>query len=265
MKKLTTFIFCIAAITQLHAQNREGLNYGLRIGALFANNKTAEYFNGGINSVNMISSILEYSEYHHQISEYFNSDFTLYNHNSPALMRYKPALQIGGTLQYFFNEKFAFITTVNLAKVKSEGVFQVQLLSPPQSSQMNSDLREGVITSTENRFGLELGAHYCKVFENSPVNPFIEGGALVAALAASSNSMEIGNFSYTLYNKNSTANTESNHNYFGYGAFISVGAQMPLEGIVTLMLSFDMRGVKFSSLPPDAFTLQNSVTVSVLF
>lgn len=266
MKKLITLLFCIATIMQLHAQNREGLNYGLRIGALFANNKTAEYFNGGTTGMNAIHTILSYPEYHDQISDYFNdSDFSLVSPNSPAIMRYKPSLQIGGTLQYFFNEKFACITTINLAKVRSEGIFQIQLASPPQGTQVgNSNLREGVITSTENRFGLELGAHYTHLLENSPVSPFIEGGALVSTLAASSNTLEIGNFNYTLYNK-SNGNTESNHNYFGFGAFASIGAKMPLEGKVTLMLSFDTRAVKFSSLPPNAFTLQNSVTVSVLF
>ena len=264
MKKLTTLILCVAAITQLHAQNREGLNYGLRIGALFANNKTAEYFNGGTNSLNAINYILSYPEYHDQISNYFNSDFSLVNPNYPAIMRYKPSLQIGGTLQYFFNEKFAFITTVNLAKVRSQGVFQIRLAAPPQPPQMGDNLQKGIVTSTENRFGFEFGAHYCKLLENSPVSPFIEGGALVAALAASSNAIEIGDFSYTLYNK-SNGNTESNHNYFGYGAFASVGAKFPIEGKATIMLSFDMRGVKFSSLPPNGFTLQNSVTVTVLF
>ncbi|MCL2327128.1 MAG: hypothetical protein FWC39_01305 [Bacteroidetes bacterium] len=264
MKKLTTLILCIAAITQLHAQNREGLNYGLRIGALFANNKTAEYFNGGLNSMNAINYILSYPEHHDQISNYFNSDFSLVNPSFPAIMRYKPSLQIGGTLQYFFNEKFAFIGTVNLAKVRSQGVFQIKLASPPQPPLMGDNLQQGFITSTENRFGLELGAHYGKPFENSPISPFVEGGALVAALTASSNALEIGDFTYTLYNK-SNSNTESNRNYFGYGAFASVGVKMPLEGKATFMLSFDMRGIKFSSLPPDGFTLQNSVTFTVLF
>ena len=265
MKKLITLLFCIATIMQLHAQNREGLNYGLRIGALFANNKTAEYFNGGAHSMNAINFILSYPDYHDQISNYFNdSDFSLVNPNFPAIMRYKPALQIGGTLQYFFNEKFACIATMNFAKVRSQGVFQIQLASPPQGAQMGNNLREGVITSTENRFGLELGAQYAKLLENSPVSPFVEGGALVSTLAASSNTLEIGNFNYTLYNK-SNPNTESNHNYFGFGAFASIGAKMPMDGKATLMLSFDMRAVKFSSLPPNGFTLQNSVTVSVLF
>ena len=265
MKKLTTLILCTAAIAQLHAQNREGLNYGLRIGALFANNKTAEYYNGGINSLYVINTVLDYPEHREQIINYYNSNFFLVNESSPAIMRYKPSLQIGGTLQYYFNQKFAFITTINLAKVRSQGVFQIQLVSPPQSPQMNDQgRREGTITSTENRFGLELGAHYCKILENSPVSPFVEGGALVAALNANSNAIEIGDFSYTLYNK-STGSTSDNRNYFGYGAFASVGAKVPIEGKATLMLSFDMRGVKFSSLPPNGFTLQNSVTVSVLF
>ncbi|MDR1761723.1 MAG: hypothetical protein LBR55_04675 [Bacteroidales bacterium] len=264
MKKLTTIILCITALTQVYAQNREGLNYGLRVGALFASNKTAEYYNGGINSLNTINYIFSIPEYYEQISEYFQSDFSLYNPSSPAVMRYKPSLQIGGTLQYFFNEKFAFITTVNLAKVRSEGVFQIQLASPSQSSQMGDNLQKGVITSTENRFGLELGAHYCKVLENSPVSPFVEGGALVAALTANNNALEIGNFNYTLYHK-SDANNDTNKNHFGYGAFASVGAKLPIETKVILMLSFDMRAVKFSSLPPDAFTLQNSMTFSVLF
>jgi hypothetical protein len=246
---------------QLHAQNREGLNYGLRIGALFANNKTAEYFNGGTN--NALYHILNTPEYAQQISEYFDSDFSLVNPNYPAMMRYKPSLQIGGTLQYFFNEQLAFISTVNLSKVRSEGVFQIQLASPAQSPSMSDNLQEGFISSTENRFGLELGAHYGKSIKDSRISPFIEGGALIGALAAISNSMEIGDVSYTLYSTNNS--TEDKHSYFGYGGFVSVGAQIPLDNIATFMLSLDMRGVKFSSLPPNAFTLQNSITVSVLF
>lgn len=264
MKKLLYISLFIFVSLTTFAQSKVGLNYGLRVGALFANNKTAAHFNGGTNSLSAMNYIFSYPEYYEQISEYFQSDFSLYNPSNPARMNYKTSLQIGGTLQYFFNEKFAFITTVNLAKVKSEGVFQVQLASPPQSQLMGDNLQKGFISSTENRFGFELGAHYNSLFENSPINPFIEGGAIISALTANSNSIDIGNLSYTLYSK-SNSNNENNHNYFGYGAFVSLGAQFPLDEIATLMLSFDMRGIKYSSLPPDAFTLQNSVTVSVLF
>ncbi len=265
MKKLLTISLLILATLVANAQNREGLNYGLKVGVLFANNKTAEYFNGGANSL-LNHILIDYPENYYQISNYFNSDFELMNPNFPAIMKYKPSLQIGATLQYYFNEQFAFVTNLNLAKVRSQGIFQIHLASPPQSPQMNDQsFQEGIITSTENRFNFELGAHYAKPLNNSPINPFVEGGAIVAALAANSNNVEIGDFSYTLYNKSNTIDGETNRNYFGYGAFASVGAKFPMEGKATLMLSFDMRAVNFASLPPNAFTLQNSLTFSVIF
>ncbi|MDR2963347.1 MAG: hypothetical protein LBU90_06930 [Bacteroidales bacterium] len=263
MKKLFTTIVTTTIILHTFAQQREGLNYGFRVGALFASNKTAQYYNGsGLGSDIMRMITTPNTDYYNQISEYFNDDFSLYSY---AAMRYKPALQLGATLQYFFSPKFACITNLNIAKLRSEGVMQFALASPPQTPQPgNQNVRNASMTSTENRFGWELGVHYTKAIENSPISPYIDGGALLSVLSATSATLEVGNSSYTLY-RQSQGNTETNHNYFGYGAFVSVGAQYYFAEKATLMLGFDVRAVNFSSLPPKSAVLQNSITVSVLF
>ncbi len=253
-----TFFFCLFFLFVSQAQNKNGLYWGLRIGAYSANNKQADFYNGKQSEQSNLETLIEQSYYYDKIAEYYNDDFSIYSQT--PIMKYNPTVTVGGLLHYFITTNLAVYTQVSLVQLQGLGVFQIQLASPVQGTQLGTNIKNGSIHAKEQRFMLDFGLQH--TFENKKTyKPYIMGGMSILSMQVIEHTFSIANVEGTFSYYNAQATGNSYFSTFAYGPQIGLGFQVPVQkGTVYIGGEFDYISFQHQN---DGFTLQSKLICKI--
>ncbi|MES2592672.1 MAG: hypothetical protein V4608_12375 [Bacteroidota bacterium] len=174
---------------------KKGFRLGLYVGSYFANQYTANMYDGygfdidgNKNSwdnslmnqkINMEYGGKGYAGQTDQIALALNVDpqtgWTFDESDMPTNVRYNPSFAVGLDCIYSVDVKNAIIFNVNLAKINSSGNFTIVTPQQNNTTQINDRIKTFSIRGSEQRMLLQFG--YQRILgDNEKVNFFVEGG-----------------------------------------------------------------------------------------
>ena len=237
-----------------------GLNYGVRIGCLWADKSEAKLYYTGANENFKLSNVLISNTTNYtKLKEYYNDDFSI--SEQPHDAKYKSAITIGATLRYDFSETLGiFINGTYLSPTITNCAFSIKLKSKSTATS-NNVLEYGAITGKETRFDIDLGIH--KTFAgSSSYAPYIEAALSGSFLKMKTNEVVIGNLTQSiLYYSNDEAN--NTFSKFGYGASIEGGLQIPLAQKFTLYTGLKLATIHYGIFD-NKFSLAKMIEVTII-
>jgi hypothetical protein len=172
--------------------NRKGLNIGFKLGCYFANNYTAQIYDGygfdvygnrnPFESSYMYNKIIiQYGGFNGQpdyIAEALgvnHGDWTFSESDMPKNMRYAPAFLVGLQLRYSVDAANAILFNLNAEKLNITGNFTITTRPPAGASQVNNAIRTNSIKGVEQRLQFQLG--YQHIFNSDRnINLLAEAG-----------------------------------------------------------------------------------------
>jgi len=289
-------IFPVSALAQLAAANasvrssfdmqydddeeREdsirGLSFGLNIGSYFANEKTANIYNGSgpfDGYVNESANIRWYSIPERigmngpfaisadvrEIQTFYNTGGAAYTFPAdyaPTNMRYNPAMYVGLNVKYNFNRYAAIVFNTNAAKLKAVGQFTMQL---PVSSQSMNNVGPTLlsIAGEEQRFNMNLGYRQGWMMGDMS-NFFVQFGGSLLGTKWMRNYVIVANRQYDLITQSfvagQTAISATPNTGVGFGGFVETGFEFWIG-----KYSFDI-GMGFSREKVIIYTYEKNVT-----
>ncbi len=203
--------------------------YGLNLGAYFANNGTANYYNG--TGRHSLEDAINRQQTYNRIRESLGYDFEL--HGLPENMGYTPAILIGvfGTLQ--FTGSTSLHGEFNFARLKASDQFTLTLKKP--SFIEGDNVRRYPLSGTEERSEIKIGVQHTFLSARSSTHPFVETGFSLTNTRVRENSariegstISIRNFSDTYY--------DFRDDGIGMGTYASLGIRMDLGDAYALAL-----------------------------
>lgn len=252
-----------------------GFSFGLNIGSYFANEKTANVYNGSgpfdgfINEAAMIRwySIPErigmdgpfaLSNDVREIQTYYNTQtYTFPFDYAPTNMRYNPAMYVGLNVKYNFNRYSAIVFNTNATKLKAIGQFTMQLPPTSQTSMNNVGPTLLSIAGEEQRFNLNLGYRQGWMMGDMS-NFFVQVGGSMLGTKWMRNYVLVANRQFDLITQGFVAGQTSisatPNTGVGFGAFIQTGVEFWIG-----KYSFDI-GMGFSREKVIIYTLEQNVT-----
>lgn len=250
---------CLSAFSQ--TTSRVGLNYGIHIGWQLVGNAEAEMYDcrGGNNGADLEQILINNTYNYTQLQDYYNDDFTLYEY--PNNITYKPALSLGGTLQYYLTESFAVVfNIVYLSPSIHHSNFSIKLSSPGDNL-TNEVIEQGTVSAKESRFNIDLGVH--KAFTTGTYKPFVECAVVGSFLETKSHEISIGNITQSVL---SYSNTDANTSFskFGYGASCTFGLQFPLKERFYIYSGISLATLHYG-IVDTPYSLAKGIDVKILF
>ena len=240
--------------------DKSGLNYGVKIGCLWADKSEAKlYYAGAKENFKLSNILISNSTNYTKLKEYYNDDFSI--SEQPHDAKYKSAIAIGATLRYNFSKTFGlFINGTYLSPTITNCAFSIKLKSKSTSTS-NNVVEYGVITGKETRFDLDLGVH--KTFAgSSPYAPYIEASLSGSFLKMKTNEVVIGNLTQSiLYYSNDEAN--NTFSKFGYGATVEGGLQIPLAQKFMLYTGLKLAAVHYGIFD-NTFSLAKMIDLTII-
>lgn len=268
--------------TQLNPLPKKGFRVGLYIGSYFANQATANIYDGygfdidgNRNSwdnsmmnekINMQYGGYGYSGQADQIAQALNVDYhtwTFGPSDMPSNMRYNPAFSVGLNCIYSVDVKNAIILNVNAIKLSAGGNFTIVTPQSSNSTQINNRIKTMSIKGGEQRMLLQFG--YQRILgDNEKMNLFVEGG-LNATLVrfdknqAIVNTLVIDLTSYFNQAAYPTAVPFKRPIGIGFGAFAGIGANITMSPKYTIQLLYSPTYEKVNIGDSRQLRLQNAV------
>lgn len=253
-----------------------GFSFGLNIGSYFANEKTANIYNGSgpfDGYVNEAANIRWYSIPERigmngpfamsadvrEIQTYYNTGggaYTFPADYAPTNMRYNPAMYVGLNIKYNFNRFAALVFNTNATKLKAIGQFTMQL---PVSSQSMNNVGPTLlsIAGEEQRFNMNLGYRQGWMMGDMS-NFFVQVGGSMLGTKWMRNYVLVANRQYDLITQSfvagQTALSATPNTGVGFGAFVETGFEFWIG-----KYSFDL-GLGFSREKVIIYTYEKNVT-----
>lgn len=257
--RLFFFSFVLLSCLSVYSQksSKQGLYWGLRIGAYVANNKEADFYNGLQTEQSLLSQLIEQEYTYDKIAEFYNDDFSLYNQT--PIMKYKPTVAVGGMLHYFVTNSTAVYVHASIVQLQSTGIFQIQLASPLQGSQFGDNTKQGNIYGKEQRFMFDFGLQH--TFDSKKkYTPYIMGGMSILSMQVVDHTFSIANVegAFSYYNSD-TGNAYFSS--FAYGPQIGVGLQIPVQKR-TVYIGAEFDYVSFQHLK-QGFSIQSKLMCTI--
>lgn len=205
-----------------------GMSYAINIGVYFANDVTANYYNGNPNGPNSILRLYNNPNTYAEIRDQYNgNDWYLDGNSLPLDMRYDTPMLFGVNFQYFWNEDFGAFLDFNTAQLVSGGFVAVQVedLTGPVMEQ-SIELEE--IWGEESRVHVDLGLTY--VMKNSSAfQPFISAGIDFLYTEVKTNKVKFGNRTYSILNQGFNGNVNEPQGGMGVGWMFAPGLKLRLN------------------------------------
>ncbi len=205
-----------------------GMSYAINIGVYFANDVTANYYNGSPNGPNSILRLYNNPITYAEIRDQYNgNDWYLDGNSLPLDMRYDTPMLFGINLQYFWNEDLGAFLDFNTAQLVSGGFVAVQVedLTGPVMEQ-RIELEE--IWGEESRVHVDLGLTY--VLKNSSAfQPFISAGIDFLYTEVKTNKVKFGNRTYSILNQGFNGNVNMPQGGMGVGWMFAPGLKLRLN------------------------------------
>ncbi len=252
-----------------------GLTFGLNLGSYFANEKTANIYNGSgpfttyINEAAMVRwySIPErigidgpfaMSNDIRTIQAYYNTTTYSFPYDyAPSNMRYNPAMYVGLNMKWNFNRYAAVLMNINACKLKAVGQFTMQLPPTSQMSQNNVGPTLLSIAGEEQRFNINLGYRQGWMMGDYS-NFFVQVGGSMLGTKYTKNYVLVADQRFDLitsgYVAGQTAMSSTPNTGVGFGAFVQTGVEFWVGNY-----SFDI-GLGFSREKVIIYTYQQNVT-----
>jgi hypothetical protein len=155
----------------------KGFQWGFNFGTYFANNATANYYNG-TNETNNLNAIIgndpytgtwnnTYNYTHDEIKEELGYEFEIAE--LPERMKYDIAFALGFYVKYNINNNTGFFADFNYVKLKANNIFTLDLYDGYDIAQN----LECYINGAEERYDIDLGI--CKTYgQANRYKPFVE-------------------------------------------------------------------------------------------
>ncbi len=182
------------------------LEYGFNFGMYFANNNTANYYNGS-NNINNLEKLIGpemwnangtpadttyVNPYHKQIKELYRHEFEI--KELPQRMRYNKPTAIGFHLKYNVSDHMAIFGDFNYAKLTTVDQFSIQLITGDQIS--NRAVIFNKIKGTEQRYDINVGV-FMTFGKSSLIKPFVQAAFNLNNTLVKDASVEFRNDSVT--------------------------------------------------------------------
>lgn len=273
---------------QDYVEEKSPFQYGLYLGALFANQYTASGYDGyGFdvdgNKNNFSNSWMYqkiFNEYGgaygmtDQIAEALGVDpytWAFDEGDMPTNMRYNPAFAVGLTVNYSVDKNNSILLNVNASKLVVTGNFTI--FTPQSNSASSNQLNNGSnifsIVGGEQRLLLELG--YQRILgDPSKFNVIVEGGLHATFAKFDKNIININNLTIDLtqYANNAifaTAVPQRRPVGIGFGAFggLGVNANMGHNTTIQLIYTPSFEQIKIGANIP--YQLQNYIGIRLYY
>ena len=203
--------------------------YGLNLGSYFANNATANYYNGS--GRHSLESALNRQHNYNRIRESLGYDFEL--HGLPLSMSYSPAILVGvfGTIQ--IGKRTAIHGEFNFARLRLDDQFTLELDKP--SFIEGDNVVRYPLSGVEERSEIQLGIQHTTIIPGGTIHPFVEGGVSLVNTRVRENRARIEGQSYSIRNISDT-HYDFRDDGIGMGGYASLGLRMDLGDSYALAL-----------------------------
>lgn len=261
---------------------KKGFRFGLYIGSYFANQYTANMYDGyGFdidgNRNNWDNSLMNqkinlelggkgYSGQIDQIAIALNVDpqtWTFTPGDMPTNMRYSPTMMLGLHTIYSVDVANSILINLNLVNLTASGNFTIVTPQQSNSSQINDRIKTFEIRGREQRMMLQFG--YQHIFgESSKINWLVEGGLHATLAKFDKNEIQINNLRVDLTSYFNNAAFASALLFrrpvgFGMGAFAGVGANLNLNPKMTIQLLYNPTYERIDMGVSPALKLQHAI------
>lgn len=261
---------------------KKGFRFGLYIGGYFANQYTANMYDGyGFdidgNRNNWDNSLMNqkinlelgaqgFSGQTDQIAIALNVDpqtWTFTPGDMPTNMRYSPTMMIGLHTIYSVDVANSILINLNLANLTASGNFTIVTPQPANSTQINDRIKTFEIRGREQRMMMQFG--YQHIFgESSKINWFVEGGLHATLAKFDKNEIQINNLRVDLTSYFNNAAFASALLFrrpigIGMGAFAGVGANLNLNPKMTIQLLYNPTYERIDMGVNPALKLQHAI------
>ncbi len=192
----------------VYTGKQRGFHIGMIVGAYFANQSTANLYDGyGFdfdgnrnsfeNSYMYNKIVMEYGGGYGQPDKIADQlgvqhgEWTFNESDMPANMRYQPAFLFGLQCRYSVDPKNAILLNVNAVQLTSNGNFTITTTPPTGSTQVNQAIKTFAIKGMEQRLIFQLGYQRILGDITKKANFFIEGGMNVTMSKFYKNQIQI--------------------------------------------------------------------------
>ena len=272
----------------LKDKSKSKFHYGLYFGSYFANQHTANMYDGygydfnGVkndfqNSFMYRKIIVEYGGGNgqpDQIAQSLNlnpGDWSFDKSDMPLKMRYNPAFMVGLQGRYSVGKKSALLLSVNASKISLNGNFTIHILNSPIGPlQPNfQNLQIFSITGSEQRIVFQMGLQ--RIFGDSkkPINFIIEGGPSMTLVKFTKNQLHINNLLIdlmTYYNEQGMEIYRAKLlTGVGFGAFAGMGLNLNVNPYWTLQILYNPSYDRIAMGSNPKPTLQHALGLKVYY
>ena len=275
---------------QADLQDTKGFHFGLYIGGLFANQYTANLYDGyGFDvdgkknnwdnsfmnqKINLQYGGKAYSGQTDYIAQELKVDPGTWTFSEidmqQIIMRYTPAFSVGLTGRYTVDTKNAILINVNASKLNISGSFNIHTMPSNSGSnnQTTKTLQPFPIKGSEQRLIMQLG--YQHLFGDGPINFLLEGGLHATLTKFDKNVVQINNLTIDL-------TSYANSVYFasatpfkrpvgiGFGAFGGMGVNLSMNPKATIQLVYSPTYEKINIGENPQHKLQNSIGIRLYY
>ncbi len=226
--------------------------YGLNMGAYFAHDGTANYYNGS--GRHSLEAAINRQHNYNRIRESLGYDFSL--HALPQDMGYSPAMMVGIFGTIFIGERTAVLGEFNYARLEAEDAFSLELDRPSFIEGDNVYLFP--LRGSEERAEIRLGLQHTSEATGSTVHPYFEGGMSFVNTTVRQNTARIEGRSYSIRNISDTY-YDFRDDGIGYGGYGTVGLRMDIGEAYALALGATGSFINLNLGDNDAFHLNYSI------
>ncbi len=226
--------------------------YGLNIGAYFANDGTANHYNG--TGRHSLEAAIDRQHNYNRISESLNHDFTL--HALPQRMSYNPAMMVGVFGTILIGERTGIHGEFNYTRLQAEDYFSLELEKHTPIPGGNITLYP--IIGSEERSEIRLGMQHTAEMSGSSTHPFFEGGVSFINTRVRENTARIEGRSYSIRNL-SDAYYDFRDDGIGYGGYATIGVRLDIGDTYAMALGANSSFVNLNLGDNDAFYLNYSI------
>jgi hypothetical protein len=232
-----------------------GFHFGLTIGALFANQSTAQLYDGYGFDIDGNRNSYDNSFMNEKINKQYGggayagqgdqiatelkvdpNTWTFSQENMPINMRYQPAFVVGLTVRYSVDKKNSILFNLNAAKLTIAGNFNIRtpVSSSGSTNQTNNNsLQTFSIKGGEQRLLIQLGYQHL-MGENEKFNFLVEGGLHATVAKFDKNEIQINNLNIDLtsyYNepRYAAALPFKRPTGIAFGAFAGMGIHLKMN------------------------------------
>ncbi len=226
--------------------------YGLNTGAYFANDGTANYYNG--TGRHCLESAINRQHSYNRIRESLGYDFEL--HALPQDMGYSPAMLVGVFGTIFIGNRTAIHGEFNYVRLEARDYFSLELDRPSFIEGDNVYLFP--LRGSEERSEIRLGLQHTAELSGSSAHPFFEGGMSFINTGVRENTARIEGRSYSIRNL-SDAYYDFRDDGIGYGGYATIGVRMDIGDAYAMALGANSSFVNLNLGDNDAFYLNYSI------